>query len=91
MTHTGRIAWKTKQMLKIGSGHLQNGQSCVENISKRFRSIDFIKSQQDLNSKPHIAFLVLSLVFMLQFNKDKNNLKCLVLNFKMQNFRKLLI
>lgn len=83
MTHTGRIAWKTKQMLKIGSGHLQKRQNFVENISKRFRSIDFIKSQQDLKSKPHVEFGVFSLVFTLQFSKDKNNLKCLVLNFKM--------
>lgn len=75
-------------MLKIGSGHLQKRQSFVENTFKKFRSIDFIKSQQDLNSKPHIEFGVFSLVFVLHFSKGKNNLKCLISNFKMQNSRK---
>lgn len=48
-------------MLKIDGGHLQNRQS-FENMLKRFKSIDFVQSQQDLYSKPHRVLSIFSII-----------------------------
>lgn len=77
MKYVERLSGKAKRVLKMDSGHLQSRQN-FENTLKKFSSIDFIESQQDLYSKPHTEFWVFSLLFILQLNRKKMYLKCFI-------------